>query len=136
LPLVGTLIDCLINELTAPEVVDFLPFIGMLVHRYKVGGKPKPPPCLQANVCIFQESFAEMLDVLIGPVFDRVYFFLEQPVTGTDDIQQHSELRRAYFNVVLSIANANMHSVFFSPSRFPAACEILLRPILTPSTPH
>lgn len=36
LPLVGTLIDCLVTELTASEVVDFLPFIGMLVHRYKV----------------------------------------------------------------------------------------------------
>lgn len=58
-----------------------------------------------------------MLDVLITPVFDRVYYFLEQPVTGTDDIHQLSELRRAYFNLLLSIANANMQSVFTTPSQ-------------------
>jgi len=55
-----------------------------------------------------------MLDVLLGPVFDRTYLFLEQPVTGTDDIQQHSELRRAYFALMLSISNAGMQDVFFS----------------------
>ena len=36
LPLVAPLIDSLVEHLTASEVVDFLPFIGMLVHRYKV----------------------------------------------------------------------------------------------------
>lgn len=64
-----------------------------------------------------QDRFIEMLDVLLAPVFDRVYHFLEQPVTGTDDIQQHSELRRAYFNLLLSIASANMQSVFTSPRK-------------------
>lgn len=56
--------------------------------------------------------------MLLAPVFDRTYFFLEQPVTGTDDIQQHSELRRAYFGLLLSIANANMHAIFASPRKF------------------
>lgn len=36
LPLVAPLIDCLVDHLTASEVIDFLPFIGMLTHRYKV----------------------------------------------------------------------------------------------------
>lgn len=58
-----------------------------------------------------------MLDLLLIPVFDRVYYFLEQPITGTDDIHQHSELRRAYFGLLLSIASANMQSVFASPSK-------------------
>jgi hypothetical protein len=37
LPLVGPLIDCLVDHLTAKEIIEFLPFIGMLTHRYKVG---------------------------------------------------------------------------------------------------
>lgn len=65
-------------------------------------------------MAISQDRFVEMLDVLLAPVFDRVYYFLEQPITGTDDIHQHSELRRAYFSLLLSIANANMQSVFTS----------------------
>lgn len=65
-----------------------------------------------------QDAFAEMLDLLLGPVFDRVYYFLEQPVTGTDDIQQHSELRRAYFTLLLSTSNANMEGVFASEREF------------------
>ena len=36
LPLVAPLIENLIDELSASELVDFLPFIGMLCHRYKV----------------------------------------------------------------------------------------------------
>ena len=55
-----------------------------------------------------------MLDMLLIPVLDRVYYYLELPITGTDDIQQHSELRRAYFTLMLSIASAGMSSVFFS----------------------
>lgn len=58
-----------------------------------------------------------MLDVLLAPVFDRTYYFLEQPIQGTDDIQQHSELRRAYFSLLLSICNAGMQSVFLSTSK-------------------
>lgn len=55
-----------------------------------------------------------MLDLLIAPVFDRVYYFLEQPLTGTDDIQQHSELCRAYFSLLLSISSAAMQDVLIS----------------------
>ena len=62
-----------------------------------------------------------MLDVLLIPVFDRTYHFLEQPITGTDDIQQHSELRRAYFTLLLSISTAGMQSVYFSSREFAVA---------------
>ena len=55
-----------------------------------------------------------MLDLLLASVCDRTYFFLEQPVTGTDDIQQHSELRRAYFTLLMSICTALMSDVFYS----------------------
>lgn len=106
LPLVAPLIDSLVEHLTASEVVDFLPFIGMLVHRYKA-------------------TFAEMLDVLLIPVFDRTYHFLEQPITGTDDIQQHSELRRAYFTLLLSISTAGMQSVYFSSRNAPRLDSLL-----------
>lgn len=95
LPLVAPLIDCLVSHLTAPEMLEFLSFIGMLTHRYKT-------------------AFGEMLDMLLAPVLERVYHYLEMPITGTDDIQLHSELRRAYFNLMLSIASAGMSSVFFS----------------------
>ena len=57
--------------------------------------------------------------MLLAPVLDRVYYYLEMPVTGTDDIQQQSELRRAYFTLMLSIASAGMSNVFFSERKRP-----------------
>lgn len=36
------------------------------------------------------------------------------PINGTDDTVQHSHLRRAYFNLILSIMGANLQEVFYS----------------------
>lgn len=50
------------------------------------------------------------------PVFNRIFYFLKLPITGTDDTVLHSQLRRAYFSLILAIANANLQQVFYSQS--------------------
>jgi hypothetical protein len=36
LPLVPTLIDCILDKLRANELIEFLPFVSLLMHKYKV----------------------------------------------------------------------------------------------------
>ncbi|KAG0654816.1 pre-tRNA nuclear export protein [Rhodotorula mucilaginosa] len=95
LPLIPTFIDCLVGQITFPELADLLSFLGLLVAKYKT-------------------NFLEILDTLLLPVVNRVFHFLSLPIAGTDDMVQHSTLRRAYFNFILSIAGANLQEVFYS----------------------
>ncbi|KAK4048624.1 pre-tRNA nuclear export protein [Microbotryomycetes sp. JL201] len=95
LPLIPSLIDCLINQITFPELAELLSFNGLLVAKYK-------------------SSYADILDALLLPVVNRVVHFLKSPIGGTDDAIQHSQLRRAYFNFLLSITGANLQHVFYS----------------------
>ncbi|BGP35706.1 pre-tRNA nuclear export protein [Rhodotorula toruloides] len=95
LPLIPTFIDCLVGEITFPELAELLSFLGLLVAKYRT-------------------NFLDILDTLLLPVFNRVFHFLSQPISGTDDMIQHSELRRAYFNFILSIVSVNLQEVFYS----------------------
>ncbi|SCV74530.1 BQ2448_7559 [Microbotryum intermedium] len=97
LHLIPTLIDVLLGEITFPELAELLSFVGLLVAKYK-------------------NSIVEVLDTLLLPVFNRVFHFLKQPITGTDDEIQHATLRRAYFNFILSITSSNLQQVVYSES--------------------
>lgn len=66
-----------------------------------------------------QFAFLTILDTLLLPVFNRVFSFLKLPIAGTDDMIQHSNLRRAYFSFILSITSANLQEVFYSESSSP-----------------
>ncbi|BGP20360.1 hypothetical protein JCM10213_002332 [Rhodosporidiobolus nylandii] len=95
LPLIPTFIDCLVGEITFPELAELLSFLGLLVAKYKI-------------------AFLDILNTLLLPVFNRVFHFLQLPIAGTDDMVQHSALRRAYFNFILSVCGANLQEVFYS----------------------
>ncbi|KAK4053974.1 pre-tRNA nuclear export protein [Microbotryomycetes sp. JL221] len=95
LPLIPSLIDCLIGQITFPELAELLSFNGLLVAKYKT-------------------SFVEILDALLLPVVNRVVHFLKTPINGTDDAVYHAQLRRAYFNFLLSITGANLQQVLYS----------------------
>ncbi|KAH8916215.1 hypothetical protein BT69DRAFT_1314090 [Atractiella rhizophila] len=106
LPLIPTLIDCLINQVTLTELAEFTSFLGNVIHKYK------------AHVL-------GVLDNLILPLFQRVVYFLNQPINGTDDKVQQSELRRAQFGLINMIINSHLHEVFVSPTNRPQFEEIL-----------
>lgn len=44
LPLIPSLIDCLIGNITFPELAELLSFIGLLVAKYKVSYKSTISP--------------------------------------------------------------------------------------------
>ena len=98
LDLIPTLIDCLIGQITFPELAELLSFLGLLVAKYKA-------------------NFTSILDTLLLPVFNRVFHFLQLDIAGTDDQVQHSTLKRAYFNFIITICGAGLQEVFYSESK-------------------
>ncbi|MBW0473648.1 hypothetical protein O181_013363 [Austropuccinia psidii MF-1] len=97
---VPALLSCLLEKLTQPELVEFLSFVGQLVHKYK-------------------ENFGELLDSLLIPLVSKIIFFLDQPITGTDDVVCQSELRRGYFQLFSSIISSQLHPIFISQNNRP-----------------
>ncbi|KAK4699304.1 exportin-T, partial [Phenoliferia sp. Uapishka_3] len=106
LPLIPTLIDCLLSQATFTEVSELLSFLGLLCAKYKV-------------------AFSPILDTLFIPVFNRVVYYLKLPIAGTDDVVQHSALRRAYFGFILSIFAANLQEILYSGKNQPHLGEVL-----------
>ncbi|GAA5937886.1 Ran GTPase-binding protein LOS1 [Sporobolomyces koalae] len=106
LDLIPTLIDCLIGQITFPELAELLSFLGLLVAKYK-------------------SHFTTILDTLLLPVFNRVFHFLQLPIAGTDDQVQQSTLKRAYFNFIIVICGANLQEVFYSEKNQPHLQSVL-----------
>jgi exportin-T len=95
LPLIPPLIECVVGQLSSSDLVDFLPFLSLLLVKYK-------------------DDFVPMLDAMLNQVVSRVFVTLEAPVQGTDDELRHSELRRAYFGLILSLFVNNFQSILLS----------------------
>ncbi|CAG8496785.1 4753_t:CDS:10, partial [Cetraspora pellucida] len=97
LPYLPLLINELLTECGISELVDFLPFIGLLAHKFK----------------------------LIIPLVDKVFHFLNQTPSGTDDALLLIDLRKAYLNFILGLLNNEMDAVFVSELNQPRLESIL-----------
>jgi exportin-T len=95
LPYLPNLIDGLLTECQVTELVDFLPFIGLVAHKYKPMIEP-------------------IIDELLLPLVKRVFDFLNTSPSGTDEAVLLLDLRKAYLNFVLSLFNSNVEGVFVS----------------------
>jgi exportin-T len=56
----------------------------------------------------------EMLNELLTPLLQRIFSSLSEPVTGTDDQVQLTDLRREFLNFTLTILNNDLGQVFVS----------------------
>ncbi|CAO3687198.1 unnamed protein product [Rhizopus stolonifer] len=95
LPYLPSLINGLLTECEVTELVDFLPFIGLVAHKYKPMVEP-------------------IMDELLVPLVKRVFDFLNTAPSGTDEAVLLLELRKAYLNFITNLFNANLESVFIS----------------------
>jgi exportin-T len=95
LPYLPNLINGLLTECQVTELVDFLPFIGLIAHKYKPMIEP-------------------IIDELLLPLVRRVFDFLNTTPTGTDEALLLLDLRKSYLNFILSLFNANLEKVFVS----------------------
>jgi len=103
------LIGGLLRNSTTNELIDFLPFLGQLIHKFKVYDSLKYAK-LQPNINNF-------LDELMLPLLSRIFESLNKPVEGTDDVIEQTRMRSAYLYFILNLLNNRMESIFVSEGK-------------------
>ncbi|THH00220.1 hypothetical protein EW026_g2257 [Hermanssonia centrifuga] len=93
--LIPPLMANLLAHFEPTELIDFMNFIGQLVHR-------------------LQEELYDVLDQLIGPLSAHINNLLSQPVTGTDDQVTHVDTKKAYLTLLNTIMSSKLHGIFTS----------------------
>ena len=114
LPYIPGLIDALLSEVTSQELVDFVNFLSLVVNKYK-------------------DHVKSIVDQLFLILVERIFYFLNQGVSGTDDAVEKSELQKAYMNLLSSMVQSGMEGVFVSDKNA-AQLETLLQSVVFYST--
>ncbi|KAK9478720.1 armadillo-type protein [Lipomyces japonicus] len=98
LPEIPILLGSLLQESTTPELGDFMAFVGQLLHIFKG-----------------QAGIAEMLDQLLSPLLNRVFYSLSISAEGsTDDEIQQYDMMKSYMNFMMGVLNNGMGLVLTS----------------------
>ncbi|EMD34072.1 hypothetical protein CERSUDRAFT_117585 [Gelatoporia subvermispora B] len=93
--LIPPLMANLLAHFEPSELVDFMHFIGLLMHK-------------------LQDDMFDVLDQLIGPLSAHIHGLLSQPVNGTDDEVTHVDTKRAYLALLNNVMTSDLHGVFTS----------------------
>lgn len=95
------------------ELVDFMNFIGLLIHKLQV--------CFsfvhtfdQHLLNFLQKDMYDVLDQLIGPLSTHINVILSQPISGTDDQRAHIETKKAYLALLNNIIASQLQRIFIS----------------------
>ncbi|KAI0342761.1 ARM repeat-containing protein [Trametopsis cervina] len=104
--LIPPLMANLLAHFEPTELVDFMGFIGLLVHR-------------------LQNDLFDVLDQLIGPLTLHIDGLLSQPVSGTDDQIAHADTKRGYLTLLNSIMSSKLHDIFTSGRNQPQLESLL-----------
>jgi exportin-T len=99
-------VESVVTEFQPPELVDFLGFLSLLMHRLK-------------------KNTFETMDMLLLPLLSRIFSVLRNPATGTDDIVQHRRLQEAYLNFFTALMNSNLETVFITERNKPEFENVL-----------
>ncbi|KAF8183925.1 armadillo-type protein [Pholiota molesta] len=101
------LMSNLLAHFEPSELVDFMNFIGLLIHK-------------------LSKDMFDVLDQLIGPLSTHITSLLSQPITGTDDQRAHVETKKAYLALLNSIMASKLQGIFIS-ERNSASFENLMQ---------
>ncbi|KAL7425109.1 pre-tRNA nuclear export protein [Cryptotrichosporon argae] len=104
--LVPRFVQAVVTEFDTSELVDFLQFLGLLMHRLKTNA-------------------FETMDMLLLPLVGRIFAIFRQPINGTDDQMQHRRLQEAYLAFFTALMNANLEGVFITDRNQPEFENVL-----------
>ncbi|GLB40453.1 putative ARM repeat-containing protein [Lyophyllum shimeji] len=90
----------LLTHFEPSELVDFMNFIGLLIHK-------------------LQKDMFDVLDQLIGPLSSHITALLSQPISGTDDERAHIDTKKAYLALLNNIMSNKLHGIFTSERNSP-----------------
>ncbi|KAJ7707736.1 armadillo-type protein [Mycena rosella] len=105
------LMTSLLTHFEPSELVDFLNFIGLLIHK-------------------LQTDIFSVLDELIGPLSSHITGLLTQPISGTDDQRVHLETKKAYLGLLNNVLTSKLQGIFISQRNrggFDSLMETMLR---------
>lgn len=94
-----TLMSNLLAHFEPSELVDFMTFIGLLMHR-------------------LQTEMFSVLEQLVSPLHARIVDLLATPISGTDDKVTHQDTKKGYLTFLNSIMSNKLHGVFLTDSAF------------------
>ncbi|KAJ7170663.1 armadillo-type protein [Mycena crocata] len=101
----------LLTQFEPSELVDFLNFIGLLIHK-------------------LQTDLFNVLDELISPLSAHITGLLTQPISGTDDQRVHLETMKAFLALLNSVLASKLQGIFVSEKNrggFDSLMETMLR---------
>ncbi|ORY34741.1 armadillo-type protein [Naematelia encephala] len=93
--LVPQFVSAVVTEFEPSELVDFMTFLNLLMHRLKT-------------------NTFETMDMLLLPLLSRIFAVLQSPITGTDEANTHRRLKDTYLQFFTALMNANLDGVFIS----------------------
>jgi exportin-T len=96
----------LLSTDSAGELTEFLPFIGLVVHK-------------------FQQTISPMLTELWQPLRAKLTAFLNQPPIGTDDTVSLIALRRADLTLLAVLFNSELDTILTAPVNLPSLPSLL-----------
>lgn len=85
----------LLAQFEPSELVEFLTFIGLFMHR-------------------LSKDIFDVVNQLISPLHIRIMELLAAPVTGTDDKITHSETKKSYLAFLNNVMANSLSGVFIS----------------------
>lgn len=93
------------------ELVDFLNFLGLLIHKLQVCHKII---LVYTNLIYLQKDLFNVLDELIAPLSAHIMALLAQPISGTDDQREHIETKKAFLALLNSVMASQLQGIFTS----------------------
>ncbi|KAG0292802.1 pre-tRNA nuclear export protein, partial [Dissophora globulifera] len=94
-PYLPTLITGLLQECSIMELVEFLPFMGQVAHKFKA-------------------TIMSILNGLLFPLVQKVFFFLNQVPSGTDEAMALVELRKSYLAFLMGLFSSELENVLIT----------------------
>ncbi|OAQ25069.1 Xpo1-domain-containing protein [Linnemannia elongata AG-77] len=94
-PYLPTLITGLLQECSVMELVEFLPFMGQVAHKFKA-------------------TIMSILNGLFFPLVQKVFFFLNQVPNGTDEAMALVELRKSYLTFLMGLFSSELENVLIT----------------------
>ncbi|KAF9114533.1 pre-tRNA nuclear export protein [Mortierella sp. AM989] len=91
-PYLPTLITGLLQECSIMELVEFLPFMGQVAHKFKA-------------------TIMSILNGLFFPLVQKVFLFLNQVPSGTDEVMALVELRKSYLSFLMGLFSSELENV-------------------------
>lgn len=106
------LMASLLTHFDSAELVEFIQFIGLLVHKLEASCYSVLFETMRTNM--LQNQIYDVLDQLITPLVTHIVSVLSVPINDPSDRQIHVDTKKAFLLLLNNIMTVKLPSVFTS----------------------